>query len=90
MNNLAKVRERVIEAVPDLGHKVKGEPERFVPFIRLADVLLAMDKWYWKNEMAHQEGWNWYVAGTVERWNLSDNNLDNQSPEVIQFLADIL
>lgn len=67
--------------------KILGRP------ITLADVLLAMEKA--GLEMFTTDSWNvevssYDVAKILRLWNLSDNNLDNQSEEVWKFLNDVL
>jgi len=87
---LKAVRDKVISAVPEIGYKITGKKERFVPFIRLADVLLAIEEWYWKNPMANVAGHEWYIVELIHHYKLSDNSLAKQSPETIDFLHEIL
>lgn len=65
--------------------------------IRLADVLLAI---YRSGSVPHKEGTttgeNYWkaivdvVANAKKGWNLLKDNLEDQSPETLQFIADLL
>jgi hypothetical protein len=65
--------------------KILGRP------IRLADVLLAIDKRYDGNHFATAASNGWlHFEGIRGFWNLKDDNLDHQSDETKQFLIDLL
>lgn len=82
---------------PATRHRVPIRP------ITLADVLLAMEKadqdWSIYSSGEFYREWTEDAgcgcchddrSAFGPTYNLSDNNLDNQSPETIQFLADVL
>lgn len=95
--HLQVVREAVINAgvlwwMPD---KKGIEPER--P-IRLADVLLAIDKFGNYCIAARENGTfmvygddcEWRANGKLLFWNLRKDSLEDQSPECLEFLANLL
>ena len=63
--------------------------------IRLADVLLAIDKYVKIGNLSDKEkdgGLSYldFVSFIYDKWNLEDNNLQNQSPETIDFIHKLL
>jgi hypothetical protein len=65
--------------------KILGRP------IRLADILLAIDKRYDGNHFATAASNGWlHFEGIRGFWNLKDDNLDHQSEETKQFLIELL
>ena len=62
--------------------------------LRLADVLMAIKKAINNDDIGHSDGYGYildlcYREGR-ESWDLKDNNLDNQSKECKEFLANLL
>lgn len=64
-----------------------GEYEILGRPIRLADILLAMNTNLKISKVA-MEGWLEIITG--EKWNLRADDLEKQSPETIDFLANLL
>jgi len=58
--------------------------------IRLADVLIVIEKLDKALHFCHLAKELCARGGLLELWNLKDNNLDSQSDETKQFLIDIL
>jgi hypothetical protein len=86
MNKLETIRQKCIEANPDLQyrleHLIASDTFEVGP-IRLADVLLAMH--------SRDSGWTpKEVMRLLSLWNLREDDLTKQSPETIQFLASLL
>lgn len=72
-------------------YKILGRP------IRLADVLLAMDAksntpegLHFPEENQVQTPALYIIGDVINRWNLKDDNLDNQSQECKDFLINLL
>ena len=81
--------DMAIHTFPDFGlvsdGKILGRP------IRLADVLMAINKISIMQIGVFNDGTFLHKGDDMGwRWNLKDNNLENQSDETKQFLIDIL
>lgn len=57
--------------------------------ISLDRVLMALEKWYWKNPMANEPGWDWYILIITKEWKLGQP-LHLQSEEVWEKIVEIL
>ena len=114
---LEKIRAKVIEANPEIESRVrwtkvdpqfdgtdKGVEERLPAPIRLADVLLAIEKFYQGGEsksvvatthggLQEIEWGGGYEAASWERsaaWNLREDDLEKQSEETLAFISKVL
>lgn len=77
--------ESVCEECPDGYLELKERP------IRLADVLLAMERFAPNVMLIHTSG-TFYVSNHRQEsaWNLSTDDLEAQSPETIEFIGKVL
>lgn len=84
-DNIETVRKVCVKANPtdDRWNVVLADEEK----VRLADVLLAMGKKY-EHSSANIGGFLRDLLNVG--WNLSDDNLTKQSPETLEFLANLL
>ena len=101
MNTVNKIKEACRKANPDKTWNWGCECDRTYkdPFT-LADVLLAinlLDVIHWNGARyelgefrVSAEGYFMLKERNPVRWNLKDNNLENQSPETIDFIHGLL
>lgn len=81
MNTVDKIKEACRKANPDKQGDV----------FTLSDVLLAIRKLDLETLYPEEKYPNVKVVGmVVGRWNLKDNNLENQSQETISFIYELL
>lgn len=105
--NLEIIRAACIKANPEIKERASTDtgtdsrPKIYFEFeddIRLADVLLAIDKtphwmlgkWSVRSDGAIATPDNFMHGDILASWNLHKDDLTQQSPETLQFLADLL
>lgn len=84
---LKEIREACIKANSELDVSYMGD--EFEKIIHLADVVLVVDEEYKKGEW-NEEQWQRAKLKLLFHWKLKDDNLDNQSPETIDFIHNLL
>ena len=94
MENYDKLKRVIQEANPKKIWEFPHIGEKTRQPIRLADVLMAMNKNKSSEETTHLISiWGRIMDthfNTKGYWDLKDNNLDNQSEETKQFLINLL
>lgn len=82
-------------SIPSVEDHQKQAKEYAIHPIRLADVLLAIGDILDETQTYKEKMGDYFVVGHDEKdeqlkWNLKDDNLDNQSPETLEFIANLL